>query len=648
MNNKINVDLDNYFAEDNVKLTYLRINNKEISSINILETTIEIQIKDNSYSVPASTESIDYKLILILKKIIKKLARLLLYGLSDYFNDKEINEIYIINRNDIKNYRDLINATTKIRGKTSKILVFIDWEPNTLEKFILSKFNLKSFDKQLRSKSNLTINLSEEIVFLAYNLDLKVKSSCKSDGIIVFTEYDKNDFSKFIDFRKKQNNVIEIVINSEFPLELAIKPLGFQDRESWTPKQFGQYINKNVKNAFLINNYENVSIDNIEEIIKYGLNLISKSDLPNLKSLITLDLPGLLTPFDPLKFDSLVQQAKLTGNCFRLRSNGTSFVYLHACKMKVCETELVLNNSFYHFQGFQPRNITTSLLQKNLGRKRICMVLPPYSRASGGIVALYKLHDYLKENGFEVYVLPYNPTGVFPYRKGMNILFQEKVNFDLKDAVWIYSDTVSSLPVDAYVQIQWLMNRPGYLPATSLGSFRIKPSYMYKYSDVISEEIINKLFISNFDFELFYPRSCNNRIGPTIYLGKSSRLDLFDINSYFQKDFQIINRTFPLREDLPDFLSASKTLISFDTLSALNIEANLCGTPTVIITNSKSQYKEKDIRRFELPTSGIVYNLDELDNVPKLDSSFHEYFKSEAIKLEQSSLAKFLSFLEKL
>jgi hypothetical protein len=651
MTNTIHVDLDHYFAEDNVKLNYVKYQNKEISSINVLKSTIEIELHDNSYSSPVSIKNIDNNLYLFLKKIINQTMRPLLYLLCNFFKNKKykkIHELYIISRNDIENYRDLINVSTKILGKNCELLVLIDWLPNILEKFILRKFNLKSFNKQLQNMSDLMINLSEEIIFLAHNLDLKVKSSYKSNGTIVFTEFDKKYLSEFVEFRKNQNRDIEIVIKSEFPLEFVTESPGFQEREPWSPKHFGQFINKNVKNAFLLNSHENISIDNIEEIIKYGLNLVSTSDLKDLKSLMRLDLPGLLMPFDPLSFDSLVQQKKLTDKCFRVRSNGTSFIYFHLCENNLCEPELVMNNCFYHFQGLQPRNTGTRNFQKNLGRKKICMVLPPYSRASGGIVALYKLHDCLKENGFEVFVLPYNPTGAFPFRKEMNILFQEKVNFDLKDAIWIYSDTVSSIPVDAYVQVQWLMNRPGYLPATSLGSFRIKPSYVYKYSNVISEEITNKLFISNFDFELFYPRSCNKRMGHTIYLGKKTSLDLGDINRYFQNDYQIINRGFPLRKDLPDFLSASTTLISLDSLSALNLEANLCGTPTVVVTNSKSQFKEQDISRFELPTCGIVYNLDELDKVPKLDLSFHEHFKSEALKLEQSSLAKFLSFLEKL
>jgi hypothetical protein len=648
MNNSIYIDINAYNAEDNVTLTYLRSNKKKISSINILKSTIELQLQDESYTSPASKEYTKNRSIIIIKKVINKLIRLSTGIFNKLSKTKKFNKLFIIHRNDIENYRDLINSINQITDKPTEVIIFTDWLPNVLERFILSKFNLKCFNRPLRGLSSLPINLSEEIVFLANNLDLKVKSSWKIDGEIRFNEYGKNDIKKFVEFRTKQNTEIEIVINSEFPLELTIKPMGFQDRESWHPKLFGQLINNNVKNAFLLNNHGDVSIDQMEEIIKYGLNLISISDLNNVESLMRLDLPGLLIPFDPLKFDFLVHQAKLNRKCFRIRSNGTSFVYLHLCKIDSCEPDLVSNTNFYHFQGFNPRHFATSSLSKNLGTKKICMVLPPYTRASGGIVALYKLHDYLKENGFEVYVLPYHPTGLFPFYKRMNILFQEKVNFDLKEAIWIYSDTVSSLPVDAHVQIQWLMNRQGNLPATSTGSFRIKPSYVYKYSDVISEDITNKLFISNFNFELFYPRSYRNRIGPTIYLGKSSGIDIFDFNSLFQKDYQIINRSFPLNEDLPDFLSASKILISFDTLSALNIEANLCGTPTLIVTNPKSKFKEQDIRRFELPTSGIVYNLDELDKVPKLDLSFHEYFKSEAIKLEQSSLAKFLNFLEKL
>jgi hypothetical protein len=438
------------------------------------------------------------------------------------------------------------------------------------------------------------------------------------------------------------------VINSDFPLELTEKPSGFNDRELWQPRLFGKFVNENVKNAFLVNDNKEISIDHIEEAVKFGLNLISTDELKEIKSLARIHLPGLLIPFDSLKFENLVLEAKVIGNCFRIRSNGISFVDFHLCSKDTCEPDLVQETNFYHFQSFHPRSQASGEVSKNSNLKKICMVLPPHSRASGGIVALYKLHDYLKANGFEVYALPYNPTGLFPFYKGLNVLFQEQVNFELKDAVWIYSDTVSSIPVDAPIQIQWQMNRPGNLPATSIGSFHVKPNYIFKYSDVISDRITNKLFISNFNFELFYPRKRKTRMGPTFYLGKNSHLEIFDISRYYQKDYQIINRSFPLREDLPDLLSASSILISFDTLSALNIEANLCGTPTLIVTNPKSQFKESDIRRFELPTSGIIYDLNDIDKVPKLDINFYEHFKSEAKKLEKSTLEQFLSFVEKL
>ena len=648
MTDNIHIDLDNFLSEDNVKLMYLEFNKKSIKSIKIMDSIVQLQINDNSYSAPAAKEYVDGSLLILIKKVIKKLLRILHNKIKISYRTKTFNKIYIINRKDVDSYRDLISLTNQISENPKEIVVFIDWSPNLLEEFILSRFRIKCFNRPLRDMQNEMINLSEEIIFLAHNLKLKIKSSTKIGVENKFIEFNKNDLEQYVDFRKKQNKIIEIVINSEFPLELEKKPIGFQDRQDWQPKLLGQFVNKNVKNAFLLNNHDKISLDNIEEIINYGLNLVSLIDLNDIESSMRLVLPGLLTPFDPLKFEILVQQAISNSKCYRIRSNGTSFVHLHLCRTNLCEPELILNTSFYHFQGFNPRDSVNSVSAETLRTKRICMVLPPYSGASGGIVALYKLHDYLKENGYKVYVLPYNPTGVFPFYSGMNILFQEQVNFDLKDAVWIYSDTVSAIPVDANIQIQWLMNRTGNLPATSIGNFRIKPNYVFKYSDVISEEITNKLFISNFDFDLFYPRQYKSRIGPTFYLGKSSRLNVFEISNYFQKEYQIINRSFPFRKQLPDLLSASSILISFDTLSALNMEANLCGTPTLIVTSPKSQFKEVDIRRFELPTSGIIFDLEELDKVPKLDFNYHEYFKAEAIKLEKSTLGDFLSFLEKL
>jgi hypothetical protein len=295
-----------------------------------------------------------------------------------------------------------------------------------------------------------------------------------------------------------------------------------------------------------------------------------------------------------------------------------------------------------------PKFYQNGIQNKKSIKKQICMVLPPFTMASGGIISLYKLHDILVSNGYDVYVLPYNPTGPFPYRRDLKILFQNEFDFQLEDLIWIYSDTVTSIPVNAKIQIQWQLNRPGYLPATPLGYHRISPNYVFKYSDVISENIENKLFISNFDFELFKIKKVKQKLHPVYYFGKGSDINVIDFKKYYSHPSRILTRSFPLREELPYFLAASSMLISFDTLSALNIEANLCGTPTLVVVNDKSKFKEIDIRRFELPTSGLVFDFNELEKVPKLDDDYYDNFKEVAYRLEEKTVNQFLSFLEKI
>ena len=95
-------------------------------------------------------------------------------------------------------------------------------------------------------------------------------------------------------------------------------------------------------------------------------------------------------------------------------------------------------------------------------------------------------------------------------------------------------------------------------------------------------------------------------------------------------------------------LASASMLISFDTLSAINIEANLCGTPTLVVTNKQSLYKEIDIRKFELPTLGVIFNSSELDKIPKLDNDYYQNFIDKSNNLENETVSNFLAFLDKI
>jgi hypothetical protein len=640
------INSETFLAEDEAALINIKYAKKRIVAIELQESMVKVTYESDTYT----KELNERNKISIVRRLNNKLTLVKTRIKKNIYSNDGTKNIYLIRKELIANYKELILVSEILSKSHHNSIILVDWKTNALEEFIFRGHTIISDDGNHLSKWSVG-EIPDYLIFFARHFKFKIHQSIKDLNGIRVEEIEEKFIYEFVNQKKKIKAKVNLFLYDSFTLQNRIKPLGIQNRETWHPSLFGPFVTRNAVNSFLVEDIGLFSIEILKEVVKYQLNLIKTSEITEFQDAIRIKLPGLLIPVNSRDFDNFLQKELVDGKCYKFRSNSRSFVEIHQCNSKACKIDEIENLNFYHYQGMYPKsnaNFLSAKKRDSNSYKAFCMVLPPYSSSSGGIVALYKLHDILVKHGFDVYVLPYNPTGSFPYFRDANILFNSEFKVKAEKLIWIYADTVASIPFDAEIQIQWQLNRPGYLAATSLGSYRVKPKYVYKYSDVISDSIQEKLYISNFDFELFKPQKSYTKNGPIYYLGKSSNINISEFKKYYSYPSKIINRSFPLREELPSMLASASMLISFDTLSAINIEANLCGTPTLVVTNKQSLYKEIDIRKFELPTLGVIFNSSELDKIPKLDNDYYQNFIDKSNNLENETVSNFLAFLDKI
>jgi hypothetical protein len=646
---KYNVSTFTEDANTRWVLSKIRNSKEQIKSINIKnnlpESEIEIVTDDINYIFPKKNSEIGMKLKY-------RFWQLRLSNLMKRFNQnfkKKIESIYFVDKRNIKDYKDFMKIISILDSKNSKnILIVFNWELDDLEKFLSKNYKYLTTDNDYYQDGKFISGVPESLLYIGLRFKMMI--------FRIFITSD-NAYCELLDIRESMNKSIELLSESEDALILINgkdiftkkrMPVGFLDKSKYNSSLILGVGDYGLSNIFYENNIKVFNLDFASFLINFNLNLVSAADTKSYGSKSYLVLPGFVVPNNLETFLKIFKKSKLDKKCLSLSTYATNKVEIHNCHnlecVKITSKEVVFKDYFGFITGGRELNKKTNL-SKN---KKICLVLPPYSKASGGIVALYKLHDILLQKGFEVCVLPYNPTGYFPDFRGISIIFKDELVKSINDYIFIYSDTISSLPFEAEYQIRWCLNRPGNLPATSLGSFRVNPTYEFTYSSVITRDNPNKLFVSNFDFELFKPRVSSKKEKVCFYLGKSEKINIDILSKYYVSDSIIINRAYPDRRALPNLLASSSMLISFDSLSALNLEANLCGTPTLIITNKYSKFQAQDIKQFELPTTGLIFDINELSNIPKLDLDFYENFMREANELQHKTTSSFIKFISKI
>jgi len=245
---------------------------------------------------------------------------------------------------------------------------------------------------------------------------------------------------------------------------------------------------------------------------------------------------------------------------------------------------------------------------------------PPYQHNSGGLRVLRRLADLLRESGAEVEVSmkPGNNNG---------------------DTVAIYPEITWGNPFGVKHVVRYICCRPGLIggpvdfPKTDL---------LVWYDSVLnSNPAAMCLTIPTIELDLFNTVGVGKRDTTCYWIGKGR--DFMDCAP--TGEIKITPEWPPTRKDLAVLLKRSKVLYSYDSLTALNTEAPLCGCPVVIM--KEGCFKRGDVDKTEFGTAGRCWDPKDIDwAIETLPFALSNYMKVEnALKV---SLERFIEVTQKM
>jgi hypothetical protein len=231
----------------------------------------------------------------------------------------------------------------------------------------------------------------------------------------------------------------------------------------------------------------------------------------------------------------------------------------------------------------------------------IILYLPEKNTSSAGVMVLYKLQQILNDLGFPCRLQKYNHLGLL-----------DKPLYSNHKTILIVPDTVNSIAHSGKV-IQYLGNDIGALPSLSLGKNAVCPIFKVKHSSII-KEIVDRFYIGTVDFDLFNPTREQKLGGVAIYLGKYQNQSNFIKNlNYYSEKFStdlVITRDWPPRKYLPSLLRQLDFIVTLDSLSSLNLESTLVGTPVIYTEVSLQDRNWNDLLQFELFNPLMIREID--------------------------------------
>lgn len=223
------------------------------------------------------------------------------------------------------------------------------------------------------------------------------------------------------------------------------------------------------------------------------------------------------------------------------------------------------------------------------------VVAPSYRHTSGGIRATHLLCHHLNRLGAEAYIALYSGS---ERNRQLNTPFPPQDV--IKRAIAVYPEGVRDNPLGCKHVVRWWLNRPPFLPTYS------PDDYVVAYSRAVSD-VYPLLTVEFVECELFHPNSMPEKVMECWWQGKAPD-SLRDADVEHGR-IEICNAWPRRREELAYLLRHSRLLVTYDTLTALTLEATLCGTPCVILPDGK--YTKADLARTFPGMSGIAWGFDD-------------------------------------
>lgn len=212
-----------------------------------------------------------------------------------------------------------------------------------------------------------------------------------------------------------------------------------------------------------------------------------------------------------------------------------------------------------------------------------------YYHMSGGIRALHVLKNELISRGYSAHM---------------------KYEHHDPESIGVYPEIVSSNPSNYRYITRWKLNH-AILPLDGI---------TFAWESGMDEEKL--LTVSIVEPELWTPYN-GPRSGVAYWIGKGH----FDSSVLPEGSFEISRQNFYERSELAERIKTLDYLISFDPFTAVNLEAILCGTPVVIISNDGYWTKEK-ITNHKYYKYGVCWNIKDIEKARDEVHLAFDYYQS--------------------
>ncbi|MHB1054063.1 MAG: hypothetical protein ACYCZT_13515 [Thiobacillus sp.] len=237
------------------------------------------------------------------------------------------------------------------------------------------------------------------------------------------------------------------------------------------------------------------------------------------------------------------------------------------------------------------------------------LVTPPYTRVSAGVTVLHLLCHYLNRLGESAYIV-HNPPESTPIRSlpgyvslqtqrefpgGMltPLITQDVIDFYHErrlTPIVIYPEVFDN-PFNARFFGRYILNYPGKLNA----KYAQKENFSFAYTKVLAEhctreypdhpQLTDVLFVPTSDLDFWNTKgAAKKREGSCYYAGKMKDILGKTPENLPARSVEILRSQHMSREQVRELFWKSEVFYCYED-TALAIEAQLCGCPTVFVPN---------------------------------------------------------------
>jgi hypothetical protein len=232
--------------------------------------------------------------------------------------------------------------------------------------------------------------------------------------------------------------------------------------------------------------------------------------------------------------------------------------------------------------------------------KNIIIHTHPFSYNTGGIVVQYYLASVLDKLGFNVrlYIDPSHNHNLKFIKSNNNIIFNKfyKYEFEIKDSIVIYGETISGNPLNAPRVVRWILGEVGISSDINVFNTWGKNDLVYYFNSELKfnnspDKIgsVYKLLTTIYINPQIINNNNSDRNGYCHTMRKSHMHK--NINNIHPADSFEITRDHK-QEDYIQIFNKHKYFISYDPLTFLSIIASLCGCISIIYPIENISKKE--------------------------------------------------------